>query len=84
MTLGGEEVAVFSFPLPPPALPESLSVAERAVALALLEGRSNSEIATARRTSVRTVANQVGSVLRKLGARSRAEAVTFIERLQRS
>jgi DNA-binding NarL/FixJ family response regulator len=54
------------------------------VALALLEGRSNSEIATARRTSVRTVANQVGSVLRKLGARSRAEAVTFIERLQRS
>jgi DNA-binding NarL/FixJ family response regulator len=82
--MGGEEVAVFSFPLPRPVLPRSLTMAERAVAEALLEGLSNFEIATARQTSVRTVANQVASILRRLGVRSRSEAVTALSRLQRS
>jgi DNA-binding NarL/FixJ family response regulator len=50
----------------------------------LIEGLSNSEIATARQTSVRTVANQVASILRKVGVRSRSEAVTALGRLQRS
>jgi DNA-binding CsgD family transcriptional regulator len=81
--IGGEELAVFSFPVPPPALPETLSAAEREVAVALLEGLSNSEIAVARRTSARTVANQVGSLFRKLGVRSRAEAVAALGRLRR-
>ncbi|HEV3191125.1 MAG TPA: helix-turn-helix transcriptional regulator [Polyangiaceae bacterium] len=84
LSIGGEELAVFSFPLPPLTLPDSLSSAERDIAIALLEGLSNSEIATARRTSLRTVANQVGSLLRKLGARSRADAVASLVRLQRS
>jgi DNA-binding NarL/FixJ family response regulator len=81
--MDGQELAVFSFPLPPPALPNSLSEAERDVAVAVLEGLSNTEIATARGTSARTVANQMASLLRKLGARSRTEAVAALARLQR-
>jgi DNA-binding NarL/FixJ family response regulator len=82
--IGGEEVAVLSFPLRQPALPPTLSAAEQEIALGMLEGLSNSEIATARRTSPRTVANQVASLFRKLGVRSRSEAVTVLGRLQRS
>jgi DNA-binding NarL/FixJ family response regulator len=82
MKVGGEEFAVMSYPLSPPALPASLSAAERIVALALLKGLSNSEIARARKTSVRTVANQVASLFQKLGVRSRAEAVVALGRLQ--
>jgi DNA-binding NarL/FixJ family response regulator len=83
-SVGAEKLVVFSLPLGPPALPETLSPAERAIALALLDGRSNSEIAKARRTSVRTVANQLASLFRKLGVGSRAEAVASIGRLRRS
>jgi DNA-binding NarL/FixJ family response regulator len=84
VTIDGEELAVFSFPLPPPTLPSSLSEAERDVAVAVLKGLSNAEIAMARGTSSRTVANQVASLLRKLGVRSRTEAVAALARLQRS
>lgn len=51
----------------------SLSPAERAVATMLVEGLTNAEIATARGASIRTVANQVRSILAKLGARSRRD-----------
>jgi DNA-binding NarL/FixJ family response regulator len=78
VVLGTERFAVLSFPLAPISLPESLSDAERAVARALLAGASNRQIAAARRTSVRTVANQMASLLRKLGARSRMEAIAAI------
>jgi DNA-binding NarL/FixJ family response regulator len=81
--IGGEEVAVLTFPLPSPSLPSSLSAAERVVALAVLEGLSNSAIARARKTSVRTVANQVASLFQKLGVRSRAEAVVALGGPQR-
>jgi DNA-binding NarL/FixJ family response regulator len=84
VTIGGEEVVVFSVPLSSPALPLSLSAAERDVAVDVLEGLSNAEIAKARSTSERTVANQVASVFRKLGVRSRSEAVAALGRLQRS
>jgi DNA-binding CsgD family transcriptional regulator len=50
-----------------------LTSAEREVALLALAGKSNNEIAEARHCSVRTVANQLQSVFRKLGIRSRAE-----------
>jgi DNA-binding CsgD family transcriptional regulator len=82
MSVGGEEIGVLSYPIPPPALPPSLSAAERIVALALLEGLSNSEIAKIRKTSVRTVANQVASLFQKLGVRSRAEAVVALRAVQ--
>ena len=73
-TVGGEEFAVFSFPVSVGKLPDSLTEAERAVGLALFAGKSNAEIAVGRGTSVRTVANQISAVLRKLNVRSRAEA----------
>jgi DNA-binding NarL/FixJ family response regulator len=84
VTIGGEEVVIFSVPLARPALPHCLSAAEGEVAVALVEGLSNAEIAAARRTSTRTVANQVASLFRKLDVRSRSEAVAALGRLQRS
>ncbi|HEV3188936.1 MAG TPA: helix-turn-helix transcriptional regulator [Polyangiaceae bacterium] len=62
---------VFSFPLAPPTLPNGLTPAEHDIALRLLEGLSNAKIAAARGTSTRTVANQVASLLRKLGVASK-------------
>lgn len=61
-TLGGNESA-------------NLSSAESDVLRHLLAGRSNAEIATLRGCSARTVANQVASLFRKLGVRSRLELV---------
>lgn len=52
-----------------------LAPGEREVLRLLLAGHSNIEIATARGTSVRTIANQVASLLKKLGARSRFELI---------
>lgn len=50
---------------------ENLSAAEREVLELLRQGRANAEIASKRGTSVRTVANQVSSVLQKTGLPSR-------------
>jgi DNA-binding NarL/FixJ family response regulator len=74
--VGTEELVVFSFPLRAVSLPEVLSPIERDVALAILEGLSNAAIAARRRTSERTVANQVASIFRKLGVSSRRELQT--------
>jgi len=49
----------------------ALSVAEREVLALLLAGKSNRQIARARRRSERTVANQVAAILRKTGCPSR-------------
>jgi DNA-binding CsgD family transcriptional regulator len=49
-----------------------LSAAERAVVELLVERRTNAEIARIRSTSTRTVANQLTSVLQKLGVRGRS------------
>jgi DNA-binding NarL/FixJ family response regulator len=74
----GRELAVLVFPMSTPAFPPTLSAAEREVALAVVEGRSNAEIAATRRTSVRTVANQIVATYRKLGVRSRAELIVSL------
>ena len=66
-------MAVLSFPLLPATLPDSLSEAEQKVALGLIAGKSTAEIAAERRTSVRTVANQIASLFAKLGVRSRLQ-----------
>jgi len=50
-----------------------LTPAERAVMTLIVDGRSNAEAARARGVAIRTVANQVSSVLRKLSAGSRRE-----------
>jgi DNA-binding NarL/FixJ family response regulator len=57
------------------ALPDLLSESEQAVARALIAGSSNAEIARARGTSVKTVANQLYAMYRKLGVSTREELV---------
>jgi len=55
--------------------PAVLTSSERDIFRAILYGRSNAEIAVSRGRSLRTVANQVASVFRKLAISSRAELV---------
>ena len=69
----GQTVAILSFDVDDADKTGELTSAEREVALLALAGKSNGEIAEARHCSVRTVANQLQSVFRKLGIRSRAE-----------
>jgi DNA-binding CsgD family transcriptional regulator len=63
-------------PSPPPRL--GLSPAEQEVVSLLVERHSNAEIADARRTSIRTVANQLGSAIHKLNARGRSEVLSRV------
>ncbi len=49
------------------------TLAERDVADAVLRGMTDADIARARGTSVRTVANQMRRLFAKVGARSRGE-----------
>jgi len=75
LELAGQTLMVISFPVrtrPGGAL-SGLSEAEASVARLAADGRSNAEIADARGTSVRTVANQMAAVLRKLRMGSRHE-----------
>lgn len=70
--LRGQRHAVIAIDEPPP--PEgALTAAELAVLALVRKGLSNAEIAAARGRSVRTVANQVASLLRKLEMSSRTE-----------
>jgi len=69
--VGGRKMVVLSFELPTRAWDAALSKAEAEVARELLAGRSNADIARARGTSARTVANQVARVFRKLGVQGR-------------
>lgn len=69
----GKELFVLSLPSPAAQLPTVLTAAERHVAGLVLDGLSNRTIAQVRGTSVRTVANQIASVFRKLNVTGRAE-----------
>jgi DNA-binding NarL/FixJ family response regulator len=62
-----EAVVVFAIP----GTRVALTASESAILVDIVRGRSNAAIARRRRRSLRTVANQVASVLRKLGLRSR-------------
>jgi DNA-binding NarL/FixJ family response regulator len=75
LRVGKLDLLVLSYEEGKIALPDALSKGEREVAEALLKGKSNQDIADARGTSVRTVANQVASVFRKCGVASRAELI---------
>jgi DNA-binding CsgD family transcriptional regulator len=76
--LGSCEVAVLSFAPAALALPPSLTAAEREVAALSALGKSNVAIAAARRTSVRTTANQLASIFRKCGVSSRSELIALL------
>lgn len=75
---GGARYAVLSYALPIVGRCEQLTKAERDVLALLLAGLSNAEIARQRRTSVRTVANQVASIFQKLGVSSRSELAALM------
>ena len=82
-TIGFEEYLVFSFAssADTPAVDadggratrERLTEAEREVARLVVAGLSNEGIARRRNVSLRTIANQVSSIYRKLAVRSRRE-----------
>ncbi len=72
LSVGDDDYALFEWD-PVAQLPEGLSRAEREVVALALKGLSNSEIACARRTSIRTVANQLAAAYRKLSVASRLE-----------
>jgi DNA-binding CsgD family transcriptional regulator len=73
--IDGEDFAVLDFPLSRPLRPDGLSAAELEVFELIIGGASNREIAERRRTSIRTVANQVASVFAKAKVSSRAELI---------
>jgi DNA-binding NarL/FixJ family response regulator len=83
MTNDDQSVAIFAFPLqtgtPVGAAPE-LTGAEVAVLQLIVDGKSNKEIALERRTSLRTVANQVANIFKKIGVSSRRELVVSYTR----
>ena len=61
-------------------LPATLSCAERHVARMLVEGRALPQIAAARRTTTRTVSNQLRSIFGKLGVTGRLELIALLAR----
>ncbi|MHB8417534.1 MAG: response regulator transcription factor [Myxococcales bacterium] len=72
-SLGGRRFAALVEELGAGAAPGSVTPAEREVACLLCRGASNQAIAAQRGTSLRTVANQVSSLMRKLGVDSRVQ-----------
>jgi DNA-binding CsgD family transcriptional regulator len=70
LEVGDQEILVLSYPLAS-VEPDPLAPAEAEVARLAAEGHSNAQIARARGTSVRTVANQMAKILEKLGLSSR-------------
>jgi DNA-binding NarL/FixJ family response regulator len=66
----------------PPAIGEVLTEREREILRLLAQGRSNQEIGGALVISVGTVKNHVSSILGKLGARDRTQAVIVAQQLK--
>lgn len=73
LQLGDHALVVLSVDDGPRQRVEGLTEAERQVALDALAGYSNQAIAERRGSKMRTVANQLAAVYRKLGVSSRAE-----------
>jgi DNA-binding NarL/FixJ family response regulator len=80
--LGDDEYLNLSMPVPEWDMPEALTDAERAVTLAVLRGATNDQVARERRTSARTIANQLTSIFAKLGVTSRIELAHRLRKKQ--
>ena len=78
VAIGDETLVVVSYPIASTSVLDSLTPAERDVALAVVRGLSNDEIARARGSRGRTVAVQLASIYRKLGITSRAELAVLL------
>lgn len=72
-----DEFVLLSWPTPARAPPgdELLTPAEHEVLALVVTGATNAQVARARGTSVRTVANQMARLFDKLGAGSRYELI---------
>jgi DNA-binding CsgD family transcriptional regulator len=77
LDVGSSAVVIFSYPVAPLDL-AVLSKAERDVVARALAGASNAQIARARKTAVRTVANLLARAYRKLGVSSRREVAAML------
>ncbi len=75
--MGGTQFLTMSVPSGAPRVGFPLTPAERQVVALLIEGKTNAQIARARRTSARTVANQLASIFKKLSVGSRAELIAM-------
>jgi DNA-binding NarL/FixJ family response regulator len=78
LELWGAQYVVLSYPAQRKALPADSTAAEREVALLIGRGFFSAEIAAARGVALRTVANQVAALFRKLGASSRVDVARKI------
>lgn len=80
LRVGDEQIAIYGFPSDAPregAAGPTLTEAELVVAAALVTGASADEIARARGTSPRTVANQIAAIHRKMGVDSRMSLLSL-------
>jgi DNA-binding NarL/FixJ family response regulator len=75
-----EQLCWLFLPVEALGLDPRLTRAERQVVAGVLNGRTNAAIAVARRTSCRTVANQLAAIYRKLGVSSRWELAARVGR----
>jgi DNA-binding CsgD family transcriptional regulator len=73
LSIEGEAYAVLEIALRELEPPSGLTAAEQQVVCLVIQGKSNSEIAVERGTSIRTVANQLRSVYAKLKISGRAQ-----------
>jgi DNA-binding NarL/FixJ family response regulator len=71
--VGDDKIALLTYPIQVGDRTPALTEAERGVLRAILDGKTNAQIAAHRRTASRTVANQIAQLFRKMGVRSRAE-----------
>lgn len=78
VAIDGQELVVLSSPTGPGSAVDMLTASERAVADLVLAGRSTRDIAAHRGTAERTVSNQIQSIYRKLGVRSREELALLL------
>lgn len=78
LVVDGHQYVLLEWPARAAREPVDLTPAERDVLAGILRGDSNATIARRRRTRPRTVANQVASLFRKLGVRSRSELVAHL------
>ena len=81
MTINGERVIVLSVPSVAASTLPALTQSEQHIAERAARGDSNAEIARNRKTSARTVANQLARIYQKLGVRSRVELAALMRSL---
>lgn len=78
VVIRADKLLIGSYPLIPEGRVKALTGGERDVLADLLGGSTNADIARRRKSSERTVANQIQSIYRKLGVRSRSELAAHL------